>query len=592
MKKKSTIQNIVFAHEYMLKENGIPYYWGLTLFISVMSISIFFAEVHLPAFVIKKFQDLWCFNQVIIYVLCYLFCLVIVDIIVKRMERNLNKQICNTRMLRARDYYALGLKLDYETVDTASYRLKFEKGIDSYYDGFHMGFHHILIDCRTLLTSIIGLLVFIVYSSNISVAMTLIIFGTSWITLYLYSKNNQWLKENEDKRQKIDLKMKNIFRDSLSLKNAKDIRFYSLLSLFSNEFEKLDARRKEWVIKEAKKTYTVKFVERTLALFKMLLLFYVIFHSPDVTAEEAIILIGLMMGMEKWLKNIFDSLKFLHRNAINVFNTREVLELEPKKMLNPVGENRKLSSPSIEFINVSFSFQETGVQVFKNFNLKISYGEKIAIVGNNGAGKTTLIKLLCGLYKPTEGKILLDGVDLQSIPRSVLFEKLSAVFQDFSILAASIAENISCTDDFNVGKIDEVIAKVGLAEKVKSLSDGVFTEMTKEIFSDGILLSRGETQKILMARCLYKDSPIVILDEPTAALDAIAENEWYERYSLLFNNKTVLFISHRLSSTKFCDRIIMLHKGVIEEEGTHDELLNKNGRYAQMYKLQSSYYEG
>ena len=139
--------------------------------------------------------------------------------------------------------------------------------------------------------------------------------------------------------------------------------------------------------------------------------------------------------------------------------------------------------------------------------------------------------------------------------------------------------------------MNEVLEQAGLSEKIRSLSDGVRTELTKEISSDGILLSGGQNQKLLMARCLYKDAPIVILDEPTAALDALAESEMYEHYSSLFDKKTVLFISHRLSSTKFCDRIILLENGVIAEEGTHDELLKKNGKYAHMYRLQSSYYE-
>lgn len=591
MEKYFTLKNVIFTHRYLLKDKGVPYYWILTFFVSILNISVFFAEVYLPAFVVKMFHDSWSFNQILFSVLCYLSCLVIVDIVTKRMERNLNKRIGNTRMMRAKDYYALNLNLDYEIVDTENYRIKFEKGIESYYDGFHMGFHHILLDCRALFTGVIGLLVFLVYSSDISVAMTLLVFVSSLIPLVLYAKNNRWMKENEEERQKIESKMTNIFRDSLSFKNAKDIRFYSVLPLFRNEFENLNIRRREWSIRESKKTYFVKFVERTLTLFKMFLLFYVIFKRVDVTAERAVVLIGLMVGMEGWLKNIFDNLKFLQRNAINVANTREVLELASEMSCDEGTADAGTSSPLIEFVDVSYSFQETGVQVFQHFNLKIPYGEKLAIVGNNGAGKTTLIKLLCGLYQPTTGKILFDGTDIRLIPRESLFKKLSAVFQDFNILATSIAENISCTDKCNDEKLREVLDQVGLTEKINSLSNGVFTEMTKEISSDGILLSGGETQKLLMARCLYKDAPIVILDEPTAALDAIAESELYESYSSLFDKKTVLFISHRLSSTKFCDRIILLHNGGIEEEGTHDELLNKNGRYAQMYQIQSSYYE-
>lgn len=591
MEKHSTIKNIIFTHRYMLKDKGVTFYWPLTFFVSIFNISIFFAEIYLPAFVIKMFQREWSFRQMVFSVLCYLLILTMADIIIKRLERNLDNNIGNTRMLRAQDYYSLHMNLDYEVIDTENYRIRFEKGIDSYYDGFHMGFHHILLDCRALFTGILGLIVFLVYSSDVSVVMTLLILGTSLITLYLYHRNNGWIKAKENERKKIDTKMNYIFKDSLSFKNAKDVRFYSILSLFRTEFESLNSLRKEWSIQESKKMFFVQFIDRIFTLLKYLTVFYVIFKRNEITADQAVVLIGLTVGMEQWLKNIFDSLKHLQRNAINVQNTRDVLELDYTWSRDQGFTDADLSSPMIEFVDVTYVFPETGAQAFKNFNLQIPYGEKLAIVGNNGAGKTTLIKLLCGLYQPTEGKILFDGVDIQTIPQKLLFEKIAAVFQDFNILATSIAENISCSEKKDEKRISKTLEQVGLAEKINSLSNGIYTQMTKEITSDGILLSGGETQKLLMARCLYKKTPIVILDEPTAALDAIAESELYENYSSLFEGKTVLFISHRLSSTKFCDRIILLENGVIAEEGTHEELLRKNGRYHQMYQIQSSYYE-
>lgn len=589
--KQSTVKNIIFTHRYLLQDGGVPYYWISAFFVSIFNIFIFFAEVYLPAFVIQLFRDSRALSSIILGVFCYLFCLRAVDLLVKRVERDLDKKIGNARMLRAKDYYALSLNLDYERIDTENYRIKFEKGLDSYYDGFHTGFHHILFDCRALFTGVLGLIVFLVYSSDIHVGMTCLILLSSLITLALYGKNNRWIKEKEEERQKIESKIYHIFKESLSLKNAKDVRFYPVLSLFRHEFEHLNARRREWSVKEAKKTASVKFVERALTLFKMLLLFHVIFKRPDITAEHAVVFIGLMAGMERWLKTIFDSLKFLQRNTIHVGNTREVLESTSEGRSDSVAKDVENSLPSIEFVDVSYSFRETGIQAFQHFHLKIPYGEKLAIVGNNGAGKTTLIKLLCGLYRPTAGKILFDGEDTRFMPRALLFRKISAVFQDFNLLAAPIAENISCSDRVEDEKLKEVLEQAGLSEKIRSLSDGVRTALTKEISSDGILLSGGENQKLLMARCLYKDAPIVILDEPTAALDALAESELYESYSSLFDKKTVLFISHRLSSTKFCDRIILLENGAIAEEGTHDELLKKNGKYAHMYRLQSSYYE-
>lgn len=207
------------------------------------------------------------------------------------------------------------------------------------------------------------------------------------MTMLLYHKNSLWIKENEDERQKIDSKMNYIFRHSISLKHAKDIRFFSLPLMLKKEYENLNIQRKNWLAKESKKTFKIKFVDRTLSFIKVISLYYIIFKKSYIGVDRAIVLIGLMSGMSEWLKNIFDSIIFLDNNSINVSNTREMLNLKPKIFSNKSLDYKEFTTPTIEFKNVSYSFMETGVQIFKDFNLKILPGEKIAIVGDNGAGK-------------------------------------------------------------------------------------------------------------------------------------------------------------------------------------------------------------
>ena len=207
----------------------------------------------------------------------------------------------------------------------------------------------------------------------------------------------------------------------------------------------------------------------------------------------------------------------------------------------------------------------------EHFNLTIHPGEKLAIVGNNGAGKTTLIKIICGLYRPTSGKLLINGLDTATLSPEEIYLWCTAVFQDFHLLAATLAENVSCmpeekTDD---RRVRSCLKQVGLAQKIESLPKGLHTQMTKELEQDGVLLSGGELQKLMIARCLYTDRPILILDEPTSSLDAVAESQIYQNYYELTKEKTSIFIFHRLSSTKFCDRIIHLQNGKIIEEGTN-----------------------
>ena len=225
-------------------------------------------------------------------------------------------------------------------------------------------------------------------------------------------------------------------------------------------------------------------------------------------------------------------------------------------------------------------------------NLTIHPREKLAIVGLNGAGKTTLVKLICGLLSPSEGRVLLNGDDISDFNRNKYYELFSAVFQDFSILDVTIAEEIAqCKDNIDYQRIKECIDYAGLSDTIDKLPKGLNTHIGREVYLDGVLLSGGQMQRLMLARALYKNGPILLLDEPTAALDPLAESEIYQKYSDMANNKTSLFISHRLASTRFCDRIILIKDGGIKEEGSHEDLLKLNGEYAKLFEVQSRYYK-
>ena len=252
-------------------------------------------------------------------------------------------------------------------------------------------------------------------------------------------------------------------------------------------------------------------------------------------------------------------------------------------------EKRDDGQYEFAFHDVSFSYPGTNIPVLEHVTLSFAVGEKTALVGRNGAGKTTLIKLLCRLYEPTSGYITLNGIDIRKYSYKEYTQAFSVVFQDFHLFSLPLDEHSAAGTQIDEAALQSSLAKVGLTDRVQQLPQGVRTRLYNNNGS-GVDLSGGEAQRTAIARALYKDAPFVILDEPTAALDPIAEAEIYEQFSQMTAGKTAVYISHRMSSCKFCDRIIVLDHGRIAEDGTHDTLLANHGIYANLYETQAQYY--
>ncbi|MFL8969573.1 ABC transporter ATP-binding protein [Helcococcus kunzii] len=253
-------------------------------------------------------------------------------------------------------------------------------------------------------------------------------------------------------------------------------------------------------------------------------------------------------------------------------------------------EKRDDNKYEIEFKNVSFKYPNTNNWALKDVNVKFELGKKLAIVGQNGSGKTTFIKLLIRLYDPNEGQILLNGIDIRKYKYEDYLKIFSVVFQDFNLFAFPIAQNIAGSIDYDRKKVEGVIEDVGMTERISEMKDGVDTYIYKDNDTEGVDLSGGEEQKIAIARALYKKAAFIILDEPTAALDPLTEQEIYEKMSNIVKDKTAIFISHRLSSCKLSDNILVFDKGSIIQEGAHDKLVNEAGKYKELWDAQAGYY--
>lgn len=269
----------------------------------------------------------------------------------------------------------------------------------------------------------------------------------------------------------------------------------------------------------------------------------------------------------------------------------DFMELPNKMQQGNFHVQKKDNKYEIEFKNVSFKYPGTENFVLENLNFKLRNGERMAVVGMNGSGKTTMIKLLCRLYDPTQGQITLNGIDIKNYNYNEYMSVFGIIFQDFKLFSFSLGQNIAASVDYDKTKAVNCLTTVGFYDRLKDMPKNLDTCLYKDFEDDGVEISGGEAQKIAMARALYKDAPILILDEPTAALDPIAEYKIYSKFNEIVEQKTTIYISHRLSSCRFCNDIAVFHEGKLLQRGSHNTLIaDKNGKYFELWNAQAQYY--
>lgn len=421
------------------------------------------------------------------------------------------------------------------------------------------------------------------------------------VIYYFFSRANmKYARDHADENADVNRRKNYIAGFSSNFEYAKDIKIYGMrgwiddmykqfqgesLRLYKNEQTRWCVQRLSGVL-----LYTIRHGISYFFLTAML-------FDGKITPGDFVFMLSAVGSLAASLSRISWDFNTMHDYTQKISWYREYFDT-PERFNHGEGEpipTRAQMPMDIEFKDVSFKYPSAEGEMYalKHVNLKIKAGEKLAIVGRNGAGKTTLVKLLCGLYYPSEGEITLGGTDIKKFNIDEYYSLISAVFQDINIIPLTIAQFVAATDideDVNRDKAKHCLELAGLGEKIESLEKGIDSRLMKGIYDDSIDLSGGEKQKLMLARALYKNAGIVVLDEPTAALDPIAENELYMKYNMLTKGTTSLYISHRLASTRFCDRIIYIEDGEIAECGTHDELMAMNGKYAYMYGLQSKYY--
>lgn len=303
--------------------------------------------------------------------------------------------------------------------------------------------------------------------------------------------------------------------------------------------------------------------------------------------------IGAVTNLFYGLSNLLQSWGFLRANAAFLGTLYDYLDI-PSKMYQGslTTEKRNDRQYEVEFRDVSFHYPGSETDVLHHINLRFHIGSRLAVVGQNGSGKTTFIKLLCRLYDPTEGQILLNGIDIRKYRYDDYLALFSVVFQDFQLIPLTLGENVAASTHYDESRVRKCLEDAGFGERLATLPDGLKTWLYKNMTESGVELSQGEAQKVAIARALYKDAPFIVLDEPTAALDPITEAEIYSHFNSIAGDKTAVYISHRLSSCKFCDEIAVFDHGKIVQQGSHETLLQQeDGKYAQLWHAQAQYYE-
>ena len=446
-----------------------------------------------------------------------------------------------------------------------------------------------------LLQNVGGFIVYLSILSSLDAVLLIVVVGTCVIGFFVSRYTNNWMFAHREQEDKYYAQKRYIRDKAESVVLAKDIRIFGLQNWLEDLLNNVHDVYLDFRLKVERKRLLADITEAVLTMARNGIAYAYLIHMAiydDLSVPQFILYFTAVSTFTTWVMGILQQATKLHKESLDISQVREFLDYPEPFKFEEGSAVPTAAAYELRLENVSFRYPGAEKDTIHNLNLTVHPGEKLAIVGLNGAGKTTLVKLLCGLFDPTEGRVLLNDKDIRDFNRREYYGLFSAVFQEFSILDVTVAENITqTTENFDEEKLWDCIEKAGLTDTIKELPNGLDTHVGREVYLDGVLFSGGQTQRLMLARALYKDGPILMLDEPTAALDPIAENDIYMKYNDMTAGKTSMFISHRLASTRFCDRIIFVADGHIAEEGTHESLLALDGEYAKLFEIQSRYYQ-
>lgn len=592
--KYSLLSCVGYMYRYMWKnERAIA--WTAILSVPV-SLVVSALEIYAPAMTTRALEESRVFSTAALIVIGLAAAELIVSVLerlvsifAEHAEFFLSERMYYDRQkyTRDRDYY---LSLDPEVQ-------KLDRRGRAASQNNHSAGVHFPMDFADMTSTTLKFFLFGTVISLLNPWILLLLALGSIVNFFMAGWERNQNYKTRDIRNKLKKKTNYLMYDmSRDLKSGKDIRLYGLKDYVAALAERLLGERKAEEDKLDRRGFLTSFVSFLIVLIRDGVSYLFLIDraiAGQIDAASFVLYFSAITSMARFINELMGYVTGIQKGALQISDLREMYEVQGR-----LNRGQGIPVPkgafSIEFRDVSYKYPQGEKQVLNHVSFRIRAGEKIALVGLNGAGKTTITRLMCGLMLPDEGEVLLDGHAVTEYNIDELYSVFGLVTQLYSLMPVSIEENITCAaegEEVDTERLSRCVEVAGLSEKIASLSSGIKTPLNRELHPDGVELSGGEAQKLLLARAMYRNPRCLILDEPTAALDAIAEDRMYQRYNEITENATAVFISHRLASTRFCDRILLLDGAEIAEEGSHEELMAQNGKYRELFDVQSKYYK-
>lgn len=597
MKKYTTKENMLYLIKNMWR-------WDRTLFLlstvqGPMMVVISFIGIFIPKMILDGIQSGASFAALTQALLLPVLSLIVISVVKITLEqwtwvRKIIFRMNYTTRLTEKSLYT-----DYENIDGAIGQERFNLAMIAT-NSNDSATEKVVLVLVSLISNMIGFLLYAGVIFTLHPAIVVFVLISAGINLKGGKRVNRYIESNKEELADLRRKLNYIGKTGGEFKSAKDLRLYGTKPWFDDNYEEHLKKRIHVDFKNDLRKWYLHLTDGALIGIRDVLTYGILAIAvleKGLSIGDFAFYFGAVVGISTWLSGIVKDLTSFDGMSMETQYLRDYLEL-PEYQKRDAGAELPSHEQwpfDIELIDVCFRYPGAEKDTISHLNLHIQKGEKLALVGVNGAGKTTIVKLICGLYRPTSGEIKVDGKSSSEFNIYDYYRLFSVVFQDHFVLPMTIEENIALKNeaelsDIEKQKIASILNQVGLRSKIDRLPKGSQTRLVKSVYEDAVELSGGENQKLMLAQALYKSAPIMVLDEPTAALDPIAENEIYQQYNQLTQSSTSVFISHRLSSTRFCDRIVFLEDGKIVEMGTHEELMKDETRYKHMFDKQSHYY--